>query len=299
MNPPLVGVTHHLLCPSAWTSGEEHEATLATALAAPVDGVDLFGPPGLEPDRIEREAAAIRASGKRIVYCTPLLHHEQGCDPSGCTPALRERALARAKEHLAVARRFGAKLITVVSGFDPAEASRPTARAGFRDFLVALAAEAAPLPVAIEPMDVTIDKRALVGPTREAAALVDEARARGADNLGLIVDMAHLPLLGESFGEALDATGERLRHVHLGNCLLTDCHDPLYGDQHPPLDYPGGEHGPAELNAMLAELAARDYFARPEPSLSFEIRPATGEAPLETLRRHLAWLAEGLARCGI
>lgn len=293
-----LGVTHHLLCPEIWTDGEAHERTLLeTVLPLDIDGVDLFGPPDLAPARILREADALRASGKRVVYTTPLLHAVRGADPSSPDPAQRRAALRLALEHLDLARAFGAQQLTVVSGFDPGAAARPEHLRAFAEFLCAVCAEAAPLPVAIEPMDRTIDKRAVVGPTSDAAAVIDRVRAEGHANAGLLIDTGHLPLMGETIQQALEATGDRLQHVHLANCLLRDPSDPLYGDKHPPFEYPGGELGRAELNGLIAALDEFGWFHRPQPTLSFEIRP-TVLGPKETLAQHLEWLQEAVAaRC--
>jgi len=290
-----IGVTHHLLCPDAWSNPDEHERSLIdTVLPLPLAAVDLFGPLGLEPARVAREAAAVRDSGKRVVYTAPMLHHEPGCDASSPDPARRAAALALARRHLDAARQYGARLITFVSGADPGPADRARHCDAFADFLAAIAAEAAPLPVAVEPMDRDVDKRALVGPTAEAAAVIDQAQRRSDGDLGLLVDMAHVPLLGETFAAALAATGARLRHVHLGNCYLADANDPLYGDKHPPLAYPGGLHGPGELSSFMAALGEHGWLGSAEPTLSFEVRPAAGQTPAETLQQHVQWLQEAM-----
>ncbi len=295
MSTLIIGVTHHLLCPDAWSDADEHERSLVeTVLPLPLAAVDLFGPLGLAPERVAREAAAVRDSGKRVVYTAPMLHHVPGCDPSSPEAAKRCAALSLARRHLDAARQYGARLITFVSGADPGPAERDAGRDAFAEFLATIAQEAAPLPVAVEPMDRDLDKRALVGPTAEAAAIIDQAQRHTDGDLGLLVDMAHVPLLGETFAEALGATGRRLRHVHLGNCLLADANDPLYGDKHPPLAYPGGRHGPGELASFLAALAAHGWLGTAEPTVSFEVRPAAGQTPAATLQQHVQWLQEAM-----
>lgn len=290
---PVVGVTHQLLCPAAWTDADEHERTLVEViLPSAVGGVDLLPPPDGAPARLAREAAALAAAGKRVVFCLPFLHHAAGSNPSSTEPAERRAALDTACRWLEVGRAFGAAQIVTVSGADPGPARRAAQTAGYVEFLVALCAEAAPLPVCIEPMDREIDKRALIGPTAEAAALVDAVHSRGGTNLGLLVDMSHLPLLGEGFDEALAAAGRHLQHVHLGNCLLSDPSSELYGDKHPPLGYPGSEHDRADLARFVEALRRRGYLDRPGASLSFEVRPRPGLTAAETLDEHLGWLSE-------
>lgn len=290
---PVIGVTHQLLCPAAWTDAEEHERTLCEViLPSATAGVDLLPPPDGNPARVAREAAALAASGKRVVFCLPFLHAEAGSNPSSTEPAERRAALETARRWLDVGRAFGAAQVVTVSGPDPGPDQRAAQTAGYADFLVELCAEAAPLPVCIEPMDRDIDKRALIGPTAEAAALVDQVHARGGTNLGLLIDMSHLPLLREGFDEALAASGPRTQHVHLGNCLLRDPADAFYGDKHPPLGYPGSEHDAGDLRRFVAALDRCGYLARPIASLSFEIRPRPGLTASATLDEHLAWLAE-------
>ncbi len=296
MTRPILGVTHQLLCPDAWTDAEAHERTLCEImLDLPVEAIDLLGPPDGNPARIAREAAAVRSSGKQVHFCLPFLHAEPGSDPSHPDAAHRARALETATAGLAVAHAFGATRVVTVSGADLGPERRAAHTAGYVEFLTALCAAAAPLPLVIEPMDREIDKRALIGPTAEAAALVRRVHAAGPTNLGLLVDMSHLPLLGEGFDQALDVAGELTHHVHLGNCLLSDRGDPLYGDKHPPLGYPGSEHDASHLREFVAALRRSGYLARDGATVSFEVRPRAGLTERETIEQHLAWFEEAWA----
>ena len=76
------------------------------------------------------------------------------------------------------------------------------------------------MKVVLEPGDRDIDKKFLLGPTKESAEVIEMARQKGCKNLGIMIDMGHLPLFGESFQHAIQTAGKLLWHVHLGSCIL-------------------------------------------------------------------------------
>ena len=49
----------------------------------------------------------------------------------------------------------------------------------------------------------------------------------------LMVDIGHLPRMGEAFSEALRLSNPYLRHVHPGGCVLNPAHA-MFDDTHPP-----------------------------------------------------------------
>jgi sugar phosphate isomerase/epimerase len=66
-----------------------------------------------------------------------------------------------------------------------------------------------------------VDKRALIGPAESALAIARAVR-RDCPNFGLMVDLSHIPLLGESPKEALVPVREHLMHIHIGNAAFRD-----------------------------------------------------------------------------
>jgi len=288
-----VGISHHLLFPAAMEDPALHEETLAEVLGWPeFSVVDLNCAGGT--DRRAREARRVRESGKSCVYNTPLLAFLPGCDPNAAGGRAAVRTREAALVHLDAAAACGAALINISSGRNPPPEERERALRGWLDFFEWFSREAGArgLTAVIEPFDTSIGKNLLIGPTADAAASVAEVRRRGAAAAALMADMGHLPLMGESFAAALARSAPYLMHVHLGSAVMRDPAHPLYGDMHPPLGIPGGEHGAGELADFLRELEAAGYFARPGAALTFETRPYPGSSERESARRSLGMLAQ-------
>ena len=144
------------------------------------------------------------------------------------------------------------------------------------------AVDGQPAWVLLETFDRAVDKRSLVGPSDLAVRVAARVRAEQR-NFGLTIDMGHLPLIGEGYREALEATREYLVHVHLGSCVKDDAKHPAYGDSHPCFGMPGGVADVAELVEFLAALRGIGYFEKRLPTgvpwLTFEVKPQPGQDP--------------------
>lgn len=101
--------------------------------------------------------------------------------------------------------------------------------------------------------DAKIDKRCLIGPSEDALWVARGVRKEQA-NFSLMVDLSHLPLLGETPRHCLGLLKDHLAHIHIGNCVLKDKVHPAYGDWHPRFGLPGGENDVEELAMFLREL---------------------------------------------
>jgi len=139
-----------------------------------------------------------------------------------------------------------------------------------------------PVWILLETFDRAVDKRSLVGPSSLAVQVAARVRAQQS-NFGLTIDMGHLPLLGESYGNALKAASEYLVHAHLGSCVRDDPTHPSYGDNHPCFGLAGGVADVAELTEFLAALVEVGYFEKSLPTgvpwLTFEVKPQPGQSP--------------------
>lgn len=293
----LLGVNHHLLFPEGMTDPAAHEASLAEVLAWPeFEVVDLYC--AGDAAQRAREVASIRASGKRVVYNSPLYGLYPGCDPNALDPATVRRTRQAALPHLDAAADCRAMAVNISSGATPRPERREEAWRGWIAFLEWFGREAGRrgLRVVIEPFDSSIGKNLLIGPTREAARSVQTVQARGVTNVGLMVDMGHLPIMGESFAEGIGASGPWLWHVHLGSAVIRHPAHPWYGDFHPPIGLAEGEHGPEHLVAFLRELVASGYFDRPEPTLTFEMRPYPGLTERQSVLEWITMLGDAWAR---
>jgi len=131
------------------------------------------------------------------------------------------------------------------------------------------------LKVVLETFDTDVDKKAFVGASDKAAEL---ARKVKRDNFGLMLDLSHLPLLGETSKEALSAVKDFLVHAHVGNCFTADAESPAYGDQHPRFGYPGSPNGAEQLAEYLSCLFEVGYLGDgKQPVVSFEVKPLPNE----------------------
>jgi sugar phosphate isomerase/epimerase len=293
-----LGLTQHLLFADGMSDPAYHERTLLDALSwSEVEVMDLQCQG--DAAQMAREAAAIKSSGKIPVYNTPLLYLEPGCDPNSTDPAVVERTRAVALTHLDTARDCGSRLQNIASGVNPSVEDRDEAWRGWIDFITWFGREAGErgIHVVMEPFDQSIGKNLLIGPTRDAVRSVEETRSRGVVNVGIMVDMGHLPLIGEQFDEALDIAQPYLWHVHLGSAVMRDPSHPLYGDNHPPMGIPEGEHGIEHLIDFLKELVRVGYFEQESvvggsPTLTLEMRPYPDTSERESIAQAMVMLDE-------
>lgn len=138
------------------------------------------------------------------------------------------------------------------------------------------------LTISLENFDQSVDKRSLIGPTKDAAEVAARVKEEHT-NFGLTVDLSHLPLLDETPQEALAAAKDHLVHIHVGNCLMKDVNHPVYGDNHPPLGIEGGENDVQELVEFLEALFDIRYFTKELPTgrpvVTFEVKPLPDQDP--------------------
>jgi sugar phosphate isomerase/epimerase len=194
--------------------------------------------------------------------------------------AERSQALDRCKACIDEAIEMGAVGVSFLSGPDPGPERRKEAMELFFDSLNQLCTHAArqsDIKVVVETFDYDIDKKALVGPNAEAAALSARLREKH-KNFGLMLDLSHIPLQHETIDSALTAAKDHLVHAHMGNCVMRDKNHPAYGDQHPRFGVPGGENDVPQVVEYIRKLIGIGYLTENQPRiLSFEVKPTTGE----------------------
>ncbi len=238
---------------------------------------------------VRKEAAQMLAvSGMDVIFgaVPPMLQAKASlCDPSATK---RKKALDLMRRMIDQAYELGASILVVASGPDPGEADRAVSQAAFIESLKALCADAQEkagatmLSISVENFDRDIDKRMLIGPTKEAAEAV-AAVYREYSNVGLTIDLSHQPLLRESVSDMVLNAVEHLIHVHIGNCVLADTVHPAYGDKHPRFGCEQGAVGTEELKRFIESLIYAGYFKKSVPTrkpvVSFEVTPMAGERP--------------------
>ena len=222
-----------------------------------------------------------------VVYCggPPMLN--QKLNLNAFDEAIRAEAISSTKKLIDEAYALGARIIAVISGPDVEPEKRGKAKSLLVDSLKQLCFYAEEkdkdytLMVSLENFDQKYDKKLLIGPTKDAADVVEEVKEKYS-NVGLTVDLSHLPLLHENPKQSLMAAKQYLEHAHIGNCVMKDKSHPQYGDQHPRFGIAGGENSVGELAEYLAALKDIGYFNKKTatrlPVVSFEVKPGAGES---------------------
>ena len=202
----------------------------------------------------------------------------------------RQKAVDNVKSSIDQAYMVGARILALLDG--PNSYPGPQRANEAKDALVKSLSELCQyakskatnytLWISLEIFDQEIEKRSLLGPTPEAAEVIGRVK-KAHENIGLTVDLSHLPLLNETPEEALTAAAEHLIHVHIGNAIMAEKTQEGYGDQHPGFGVPGSENDVPELIEYLKVLFKIGYFSKslptPMPVITFEAKPLSFETP--------------------
>ena len=79
-----------------------------------------------------------------------------------------------------------------------------------------------------------------------------------------------------------------LNHVHLGNAVIKNSNDELYGDRHPAWSYPGSEYTEEDGIKFIKMLEKVGYLDKDGSTVSFEMRPYIGKKADESLRQFVS-----------
>ena len=220
-------------------------------------------------------------------------------DLNSLDEAERRKAVNEVKAGVDEAYEIEAKGLAFLSGKDPGGDERKQALklliSSIKE-ICGYAKSKGNLGIALEVFDRDIDKKCLIGPAKDARIVAEEVR-REFDNFGLLVDLSHLPLLGETPKQAIMPVKDFLVHAHMGNCILKDKEHPGYGDEHPRFGIKGGENDVKELIEYLRVLLDIG-FLNPEnpPIVSFEIKPLADESSEVVIANAKRVLREAWAR---
>jgi sugar phosphate isomerase/epimerase len=193
----------------------------------------------------------------------------------------RRKAVALVEGCIDQAAELGAGRVAVLSGPYPGDANEAQGTRLLIESLLDLSAygRSRGIGITLETFDRTIEKKALAGPTRLCVEISAAVR-RDFPEFGLMLDLSHIPLLGEGIGESLTMAREHLVHAHIGNCVMRDRAHPAYGDQHPRFGIEGGENDTAEVVEFLRCLFEIGFLGGAHrPFLSFEVKPLPNESP--------------------
>lgn len=286
MNEPLsqlarVGIIHFMLWPQTMSGeGPILETVERLAADADFDAIEVTRIHGPETRRRVRRVAETARVAVAFGAQPILLGGKLDLNAPGDTA--RTAAIEAMQEAIDQAADLGAVGCAVLSGPDSGEAGRKVATDRLVESLKWLcdyAARKGNLPVVLETFDrVAFGKNALIGPNAEAAEVARRVR-RDFPSFGLMIDLSHLPLQGETPVQAVSAVREFLVHAHMGNCVMREAAHEAYGDNHPRFGVPGGENDVPELAAYLRALLDAGFLSRERrPILSFEVKPLKGES---------------------
>lgn len=278
-----IGLVHHMLYSECLTDAACHVRTLAGLVRrSDIETLDCCIPYGAA----NREAVvpAVRACGKEIVYALHLFPLKK---ISLATTCPQEQGLTKLviNDQINQAAAIGATGFVFASGADVPESDRPAAGKAFKNFCRWFCGELKPkgITALLEPFDRAIDKKYLYGPTEECVELVESLKPE-ADNFGIELDMAHVPLMNESFEHAIKTVAPHLKRVHLGNCVMKDRQHPWYGDRHPPIGLEGGEIDVPELAEIFRLLLDTGYLSRESRgALVMEMQAFPGKSVEDTI----------------
>jgi sugar phosphate isomerase/epimerase len=228
-------------------------------------------------------AGTIASSHARVAFGAQPTILTRKLDLNSFDETKRKEALAALMPQVDEARELGAKRFTVLSGPDPGEGKRASARDLLIQSLMELCAYAKErsVSVTLETFDRSVEKKSLIGPSDEAL-MVAKAIKKQYPDFGLMYDMGHAPLLDEDPAKSLRLLKDYLVHIHVGNCvkkpgLLA------YGDQHPRFGLNGSENDVPELVKFLRGLLDIGYIPSSpreiSPVIGFELKPVPGEKP--------------------
>jgi sugar phosphate isomerase/epimerase len=271
-----IGVVHSMLYKGTLKSEADFIRSLSELAGDDyLDAIEV----GPIPDKAVRaEAAALlRESGRVVAFAAQPVLLTQGLDLNHEDRWKRRDAVDAVKRVVEQAYELGAVGFAILSGRDPGEEKREAARDLLVDSLVQIATELrtqGKMPLVIETFDrQPFGKDCLIGPSVEAVEIAKRMRERFPD-FGLMIDLSHLPLLGETPEQAVAAVRDYLVHAHMGNCVMRDPTHPMYGDNHPPFGDPAGENGVEQLARYLAALLENGFLDRKKRRiLSFEVSP--------------------------
>lgn len=203
-------------------------------------------------------------------------------DLNAADAGARKKAVDAIKGGIDQAEELGAPGVGLLSGPDPGPEGRDQAVDLLVDSMRQLSEYAAGkgMSVALETFDrLPFGKNCLVGPNALAVEVSSRVR-RDHPNFGLMLDLSHFPLQGETSAYALGIARDHLVHAHIGNCVMRNPDHPAYGDNHPRFGCEDGENDTPEAVDYLRELLNIGYLDPDKrPVLSFEVSPMEGESP--------------------
>ena len=243
----------------------------------------------IKDEAVRREVRhIIEVSHLTVAYGAHPALLSQKLDLNSLDPEMRSRAVAQMKECVEEAAELGARRMALLSGPDPGDERRAEATRLLVDSLHQICEHGRQhgVGITLETFDRGIEKKALIGPADQAAALAAKIRSDYPD-FGLLYDLSHMPLLAEKALPALTILKDYLMHIHVGNCVMDEPAHPAYGDQHPRFGIAGGENDVPQVVEFIRALFSIGYLRKRRdsalPLVGFEVKPLAGESSAQVV----------------
>ena len=193
----------------------DFKTNLACIAALGYDGVELAV---RDPKRLDQESVLEAVAGNGLTVPaigTGQAWGEEGLSYTDPDPGIREQAVLRTIDHIALARKADAVIIIgLLRGIVREGVNRQLAEHWLVEALVHVTAEAAKSRVrmALEPLNRY--ETTLINRVAEGLELIETV---GADNLGLLLDTFHMNIEEPRIEESISACGERIFHFHVAD----------------------------------------------------------------------------------
>jgi sugar phosphate isomerase/epimerase len=274
-----VGIVHFMIFPELIGGSGEFLNTLTTLVSDPLFDVMEVGMV-LDPTIVPKMSSILRQARVEPVYDGQPWTLVPGLDLAAENDADRASAIAAMKNAINQGAQLGSKTCGVMSGKMPPESQRSAAIARLVESLQELCAFAAPLGITLclEHFDsIPYSKDCLIGSSVEAVKLSEAVRKK-TPNYGILLDLSHLPILGEKPADAVRTVRDHLVRTQIGNCS-TDPYSTWYGDVHPWFGAPRTNVGIADLAEFLRALLEIGFLSKSNRGIvGFEIKTLTGES---------------------
>ncbi|MEY8338077.1 TIM barrel protein [Lachnospiraceae bacterium 62-35] len=277
-----LGISPSMLFPAAFDDELEHFCSIDRCCRlSEYESLETFLP--FEERLRAEEIKKIKEYGKLLNYNTPARFQTEGAwNASSDDPDERAHAFKAMKQQIDFAAEAECPMIVLTGTPDKGPARRPVLLERYGEFFMkcAMYASTYHMLTVIEPIERGSFKNLILGPTKECAAFIKSMQDQGADNARLMLDTAHLPLMGEELKEAVQASIEAgLIHIHMGNAVL-DKTSGFYGHTHPPVGVQKGCFDCEELTMQFKILIQTGYIPTVpggrRASISLETRPYPG-----------------------
>lgn len=300
-----VGLVHFMAYPS--TIGGDGPVLETMAEVVTDDYFDAIEITRVNDPEVKKEVQGLLgSSGITVGFGAQPIELRAGLDMNSLDEETRVKAVDALKDAVDQAYYFGAGKLGFISGRKPENpADMDAALDALKTSIIEVGQYAKTtgdgnLVLSLETFDDETDKKALIGTNRLAVELSREVRKHLPD-FGLMLDLSHIPMQGETIREALTIAEEHINHAHIGTCVISDLNDPLYGDKHPRFLHPLSEATVPEVREFLKVLFEIGYLTEdPEvlPVVSFEVMPAAGtyETPQSVVVEAKRVLAEAWRR---